>query len=418
MSDIEKAIEQARLNNLARGKVNNKLHYTNACSTDIPEIRAADIQAEDTDKYTEYADEKHPLVLIEFKNAINGISNSTSLDTKSRSLNSPDTLSVDDQLESVDKGTELADEIFPRNSTEFLQAINEVEITKYNATNGDSNSSYDDYDAIYNDSKLDVMNGDSNSKYSGTNGDSNSKYKGTEISPSIANKNTPMCVLPFEKMRSAGFITPDLRKGKLTEEYRRIKRPLLKNMGRNVMDNSSKNVIAVTSSVSGEGKTYSSVNLAMSMVLEKGRTVLLVDADVVKGAAGSLFSIPQDQPGLTDVLTDNSIDVADVIMKTNANNLSFMPCGMMKPYTNELLGSDVMSDLMVELARRYDDSIIILDCPPILQTNEANNLIDHAGQVVFVVAEEDTRQNQVLNAIDQIDNEKYVGVLVNRSSKL
>jgi len=273
-------------------------------------------------------------------------------------------------IDDVAKGTEYAHEKRPRKNTEIKRAIND---------------------------------------------DNHSKLNATKISTDFANTHPTECVLPFEKMQNAGFVTPESKKGKLTEEYRRIKRPLLKNMRGEMITNGLKNVIAVTSSISGEGKTYSAVNLAISMALETERTVLLLDADVVKGAAASLFSISRDQPGLTDVLSDESIEVADVIMTTNVDNLFFMSGGMLKSNTNELLASDVMGNLIVELASRYDDRIIILDCPPILQTNEANILVDYAGQVVFVVAEEETRQKQVLNAIDQIDEEKYVGVLVNKS---
>jgi len=496
VNDLEKAIEKARLQQLAQSSPSDtsrdiKSRSVNvpsvstpdikssatsttkigtrdlqSLSNNMPEIRSVDIQPEDVDESDETAQKK-----IAQKNnsrnrikrkrarnlrknanyesingdsnanynatngkgysnysAINGDSNTKHNATNGKSYSSYNSINGESNTncnatngisysnyDSTNGDSVLNFNAANGNSYFNYDATNGDSSTNYNATNGDGNTNYNATNgSSY--SNIDALNGDSDSSYNAIEGDSNVKRENKIISPHFANKNRGVCVLPFEKMQNAGFITPTVEKGKLTEEYRRIKRPLLKNLRNDEITNGLKNVIAVTSSISGEGKTYSAVNLAMSMALEKERTVLLVDADVVKGSTGRLFSISPDQPGLTDVLSDDSIDVADVIMRTNVKNLRFMSGGMMQANTNELLASDLMRDLIVELARRYDDRIIILDCPPILQTSEADILIDHAGQVVFVVAEEETRQKMVVSAIDQIDADKYVGVLVNKSS--
>lgn len=223
--------------------------------------------------------------------------------------------------------------------------------------------------------------------------------------------------LPLASLGKLGFITPSTPKNQITEEYRRIKRPLLKRLGRSNDDSEGlNNVLAVTSAMSGEGKTYSAINLAMSLAREKDRTVLLIDSDVVRHTAGELFRVPSNSPGLLDLLDDDTVEPSDVILRTNVERLSFLPAGRKNALASELLSSDTMMKLIADLSNRYPERIIVMDCPPIMQTTEAAILVDHAGQIVFVVSEEQTRQGVVVQALRLIDNEKKVGVLLNKST--
>lgn len=223
--------------------------------------------------------------------------------------------------------------------------------------------------------------------------------------------------LPLAALSAAGYITPNTPKSKITEEYRRIKRPLLKRLAASGDKRiASGNVVAVTSAMSGEGKTFSAINLAMSLALERDRTVLLIDADVVKHTAGHSFEVTSKQPGLIDLLDDSTLSSSDVILKTNVERLNFLPAGRHNEHANELLSSDRMRELIAEFSGRHDERIIIMDCPPVMQTNEAAILVDHAGQIVFVVAEEQTSQGIVTQALRLIGNEKKVGILLNKST--
>lgn len=224
----------------------------------------------------------------------------------------------------------------------------------------------------------------------------------------------PLLELPLQKLLNAGFLVPNVPKGRLTEEYRRVKRPLLKNMRDNT-HRENRNIVMVTSSVTGEGKTYTAINLAMSFALERNRTVLLIDGDVIKGSAGKVLGVSPDAIGFTDFLSGDCSNIRDAIFPTNVARLNFLPAGNEKNLANELLSSERMSVCISELAARYSDRIIIIDSPPILQTNEANVISDYAGQIVFVVAEADTPQKTVTQALAHIDKEKYVGILVNKS---
>ena len=221
--------------------------------------------------------------------------------------------------------------------------------------------------------------------------------------------------LPFEHLARQGFITPNLAKGRLSEEYRRVKRPILRAITDGVSGDGHPNIVAVTSSVAGEGKTYTAINLAMSLAMERDRTVLLLDADVLKGTAGRTLGVESDSPGLTDVLSDDEADLADVILGTDLPNLRLVPAGRSTDRATELLSSVRMRELVGELAVRYADRIVVLDCPPILQTNEASVIVEHAGQVVFVVAAEETDRRSVFEALNQFDERSSVSVLLNKT---
>ena len=234
--------------------------------------------------------------------------------------------------------------------------------------------------------------------------------------PTVDGQISRSHTLPIAKLRKAGYITPTTRKNRLTEEYRRIKRTLIRNMKSDNTQQSLGNVIAVTSSVSGEGKTFTAINLAMSMALERERTVMLIDADMVRHTSGRIFGVSSSELGLIDLLSEKKLEPSDVILKTNVNGLSFLPAGRSNHFSSELLFSNEMSRLVRELSERYDDRIIILDCPPVLQTNEGAILADQSGQVVFVVAGSQTNQAVVMKGLQQLENSENVNILLNKCS--
>lgn len=209
--------------------------------------------------------------------------------------------------------------------------------------------------------------------------------------------------LDFTRLAALGFVTPDTPRSRIADEFRILKRPLLANAspGRpNPVKHG--NLIMVTSSVPGEGKTFSAVNLAMSMATELDRTVLLVDADVARPSLPSLFGLPPAK-GLLDVLEDKSVDLSQVLLRTNVEKLSILPSGTPHSHATELLASSAMADLLDEVAARYADRIVIFDSPPLLVTTEARVLATQMGQIVFVVHAESTLQADVKRALATIE---------------
>jgi protein-tyrosine kinase len=218
------------------------------------------------------------------------------------------------------------------------------------------------------------------------------------------------------RLKLAGALTPDAGRSKIAEEYRLIKRPLLMNAfghGNNAPIPKG-NLIMVTSSVPGEGKSFTAINLAISMATELESTVLLVDADVAKSSVIRYLGLEADR-GLLDVLRDPSVRLADVLIKTDIAKLTVLPSGRGFAHATELLASNAMKAFMEDISTRYHDRIIIFDSPPLLATSEASVLASYMGQVVFVVEAERTPQEAVKDALAHLENCEFVGVVLNKA---
>ncbi len=204
----------------------------------------------------------------------------------------------------------------------------------------------------------------------------------------------------------------------LAAEFRSIKRPLVANVSHpNAGSAVGSNLIVVTSAVQGEGKTFCAVNLALSMAAEVDRTVLLVDADILRPSVGSRLGI-DSRTGLLDLLSDTSLDVADVLLKTNIPKFTVLPAGVPRPDSAELLAGGHMKELFNELSQRYPDRIIVVDAPPLLPTSEARTLASRAGQVLMVVDAGATSQSLVSQAFAALEGNPNVMAVLNRRSEL
>lgn len=222
--------------------------------------------------------------------------------------------------------------------------------------------------------------------------------------------------IDLEALSAAGIIRPDAMRSQLADEYRVIKRPLIDNaMGKGATPIRDGNLIMITSALPGEGKTFTAANLAMSIAMEMDNTVMLVDADVARPTLLKVLGLPAAR-GLLDVLTDETIDLQQVLLRTNIEKLTILPSGTPHPRATELLASDAMVRLLEEMARRYPDRIIIFDSPPLLVTTEARELASHMGQVVVVVKAEGTVHAEVRHALAAIQGCPIKLMLLNQAS--
>lgn len=218
------------------------------------------------------------------------------------------------------------------------------------------------------------------------------------------------------QLKRMGVLTPEGGRSKIAEEYRLIKRPLLINaFGQgDTPPLPNGNMIMVTSSLPGEGKSFTAINLAISMATEMENTVLLVDADVTKTAIMKYLGLHGDR-GLIDVLLDQSIPLSDVLIKTDIAKLTVLPSGRGIAHSTELLASSAMRSFVHDISTRYPDRIVIFDTPPLLSTSEASVLASYMGQVVFVVEAERTPQEAVREALSQVVEHPSVGLVLNKA---
>lgn len=225
------------------------------------------------------------------------------------------------------------------------------------------------------------------------------------------------CRLDLKRLAELGFITPDTGRTQMAEEFKLLKRPLLMNaFGKGAVDIEKGNLILVSSALPGEGKTYTSLNLAISMAMEMDTTVLLVDSDVIKPSMTKLLGL-EDRPGLIDVLVDPGISLSDVIVSTDIPGLRVLPAGSKHLQSTELLASDQMLHISNELASRYSDRVVLFDAPPILATSEASVLASHVGQILLVVEAASTPQYSIKDAVSRLDKNKVIGTVLNKSRR-
>ncbi|MYM35025.1 AAA family ATPase [Duganella sp. FT94W] len=219
------------------------------------------------------------------------------------------------------------------------------------------------------------------------------------------------------RLHQLGMVTQDGGRTAVAEDFRIIKRPLLRNArgGEDATAIRHGNLIVVTSALPGEGKTYCAVNLAMSIAMEMDITVLLVDADVARPSVLKVLGLPHE-PGLMDILLRDKTELADVILRTNVPTLSILPAGRANKHATELLASRSMSRLLTEIAERYADRVVIFDSPPLLMTTEASVLAAQMGQIVMVVESERTSQHAVKQALRRLEQCPNISLLYNKST--
>jgi exopolysaccharide/PEP-CTERM locus tyrosine autokinase len=219
----------------------------------------------------------------------------------------------------------------------------------------------------------------------------------------------------FARLQAAGFITPQSPRTSNTESVRVIKRHLLKAVfpgGQRVLAENNDNVIMVTSAMPEEGKTFISLNLAMSFCAERDLFVLLIDGDGHRQSLGVLLGAT-GEPGLVDILADKKLRVGDLIQRTNIRNLSFLSGGRSQANSTESLASKNFGLLMRDIAARYPDRIIIIDTPPVLASTEAVALSGCVGHTVVVVQQDRTSKRQLQRTLEMLEGARNVGCILN-----
>ncbi|HJR31050.1 MAG TPA: CpsD/CapB family tyrosine-protein kinase [Pseudomonas sp.] len=236
-----------------------------------------------------------------------------------------------------------------------------------------------------------------------------------EADPSTAD-STPPWHVDEEALQRAGLLPrEDDAGGRLADEVRRVKRPLLDNVrGKDVKPLEYAQRIVVTSAVPGEGKTFTAVSLALSLAREPDFEVLLVDGDIPKSDITQVLGL-QGRPGLMEALADEHCRPSDVVVRTDIPNLLVVPAGKRHPLTAELFGGRRMESVLKGLGGHGRQRLLVFDSSPLLATPESQTLVSHMGQVVVVVGAGHTRQHEVASALEVLGDSQYVGLVLNMS---
>jgi receptor protein-tyrosine kinase len=216
------------------------------------------------------------------------------------------------------------------------------------------------------------------------------------------------------RLAKAGIYSPTMAANRTTEEFRLIKQGVLQRVAKaSETGMGSANVIMVTSTRQGEGKSFVSANLAVSIAAEEGRPVVLIDADASRSSIARIFGLPRG-PGLLDLLASGDLGVADVLVATNLGGLHIIQVGRPHPLGSELLSGERMGRFLEEIGRECRDGIVIFDASPVLATAEPGALARHVGQVVYVVEAEETGRLAVAEALNLISICPNIGFVLNK----
>jgi protein-tyrosine kinase len=188
----------------------------------------------------------------------------------------------------------------------------------------------------------------------------------------------------------------------LEHQYRIIKRNVVQHAfgGTDAAAPSNEpRLIMTASALPGDGKTFTCVNLAVNMAMDRDNSVLLIDGDVAKPQISQAFGM-DDAPGLLDLLRDPSLTLDSLVVATEIPRLNFLPAGKWGTDAPELFGSERMKELLRSIAERARRELVLIDSSPILLTSESRMLASLVGQVVIIVSAGITPQRAVQDAVE------------------
>jgi len=221
--------------------------------------------------------------------------------------------------------------------------------------------------------------------------------------------------LDLAALRAAGYLPEESMDRQFAEYYRQIKRPLIdKAFAANGVPSSlNRRLIMVTSALPGDGKTFTTINLALSMARERDMSVLLVDADGLKRHLSEILGLEQE-PGLLDALVDETANAESLVVPTSVRGLAILPAGRPVEGIAELFSGNRLRQILDGLMNQNPRRVVLLDSPPLLLTNEGRALTKIAGQLALVVRAGKTPQQAVRDAIGMLDEQQAGGIILNQ----
>ena len=221
--------------------------------------------------------------------------------------------------------------------------------------------------------------------------------------------------LDYAKLRASRISTPDNKNSSTYNEFRSLKRKLLPMTRDPNTGAMTRNVIMVTSALPGEGKTFTVMNLAIGLAAERNLNVILVDGDVVRGSVANYFH-GEDQDGLVELLTEKRERIDEVLHPcADLPGLHVLFAGKHHETTPELLASRRMADICAMLSKRFQNSIVIFDTPPVLAASEPASMVAHAHHLIMLVASGQASRHQVEEALAEVSSCPSISLLFNRS---
>ncbi len=217
----------------------------------------------------------------------------------------------------------------------------------------------------------------------------------------------PFSSIPTPVINHPFLISANKQNDPASEQYRKLKSAIVKLAQLGRFDKS----LMVTSAIGGDGKTLTSINLAITLAQEFDHTVLLIEADLRRPTIMKYIGL-EATLGLTDCVLDD-MDVSEVLVKTGIGKLSILPAGRVVSNPVELFSSNKMQTLLKEIKSRYADRYVIIDTTPVLPFAEPQFIANVVGGILFVVREGYTAEDKVAKALSLLKNYNLLGVVCN-----
>jgi len=214
-------------------------------------------------------------------------------------------------------------------------------------------------------------------------------------------------------LERGGMVDWSRTRSRISEEFRLVQRQILRAAFGPGAEPGFSNLLMVTSARPGEGKSFTSVNLAGSIARQGDHHVLLVDADSKRDSFCYALGLAEMR-GLLDLVANPKLDPSPLIVKTPIDRLSILPVGRERERSAELFSTKEMTRLIQSLGRRYADRLLVLDAPPCLSTSDPAVLAPVVGQILFVVEADRTQRHEVEASLDLIQACPNITLVLNK----
>ena len=220
-------------------------------------------------------------------------------------------------------------------------------------------------------------------------------------------------LIDLQAMMKGGLAAIGNARSRVAEEFRVIIVRALHNLRAGRASDALPNVMLVTSSIPGEGKTFTALNLAASIASNGRANVLLVDTDAKLGSLSSMLGVG-NAPGLLNYAADGDTTLDDYVHQTGVAGLHFLPIGSYSATTED--GSIVrpMGTAIERISREVPGHVIVLDCAPCLSSSDAVALAPLVGQIVLVIEAERTQRSEIDMSLELVGSCQNIILVLNK----